>query len=109
MLVLTAVLWLVTWALTQVMSNTAACALFCPIGWSVATALGADPRAVVISVLIASSVGVCTPLAIPANMLILAPGNLRFHDFFRSGLAVSAVAFAVSMLVLPLTYPFYPK
>jgi len=108
-LVLTAVLWIVTWALTQVMSNTAACALFCPIGWSVATALGADPRAVVISVLIASSVGVCTPLAIPANMLILEPGNLRFRDFFRSGLAVSVVAFAVSMLALPLFYPFYAK
>lgn len=106
-LVLMAVLWLVTWALTQVMSNTAACALFCPIAWSVATALGADPRAVVISVLIASSVGVCTPLAIPANMLILEPGNLRFRDFFRSGLAVSAVAFAVSMLVLPFAYPFF--
>ena len=108
-LALTAVLWLVTWALTQVMSNTAACALFCPIAWSVATTLGADPRAVVIAVLIASSVGVCTPLAIPANMLVLEPGNLRFRDFFRSGLAVSAVAFAVSMLVLPLAYPFYPR
>ena len=108
-LVVTAVLWLVTWALTQVMSNTAACALFCPVAWSVATALGADPRAAVISVLIASSVGVCTPLAIPANMLILEPGNLRFRDFFRSGLAVSAVAFSVSLVVLPLTYPFFPK
>jgi len=108
-IVLTAVLWLVTWALTQVMSNTAACALFCPIGWSVATALGADPRAVVISVLVASSVAVCTPLAIPANMLILEPGGLKFRDFFRSGLAVSIVAFAVSMLVLPLAYPFYPR
>jgi len=105
--VLMAVLWLVTWALTQLMSNTAACALFCPIGWTVATALGADPRAVVISILVASSVGVCTPLAIPANMLIVEPGNLRFKDFFRPGLAVSAVAFAVSMVVLPLAYPFY--
>ena len=42
-------------------------------------------------------------------MLILEPGNLRFRDFFRSGLAVSAVAFAVSLVVLPLTYPFFPK
>lgn len=104
-LALMAVLWIVTWALTQVMSNTAACALFCPIGWTVAAALGADPRAVVISVLIASSVGVCTPLAIPANMLILEPGNLAFRDFFRSGLAVSAVAFVLSMLLLPVLYP----
>ena len=39
-------------------------------------------------------------------MLILEPGNLRFRDFFRSGIAVSVVAFAVSMLVLPLAYPF---
>ena len=106
--VLMGVLWVAVWALTQLMSNTATCALFCPIGWSVATSLGADPRAVVISVLIASSVGVCTPLAIPANMLILEPGNLRFRDFFAGGLAVSAVAFVLSMLLLPRLYPFFP-
>lgn len=106
-LVMMAVLWLVTWALTQLMSNTAACALFCPIAWSVATALGADPRAVVISVLIASSVGVCTPLAIPANMLILEPANLRFRDFLKPGLCLSLVMFVLSMLILPLIYPFY--
>ena len=107
-LMIMAILWLAVWGLTQVMSNTATCALFCPIGWSVAKALGADPRAVVIAVLIASSVAVCTPLAIPANSMILEPGNLRFRDFFRPGVALSAVAFAVSMLLLPRIYPFFP-
>ena len=101
------ILWLTTWALTQVMSNTAACALLCPIGWSVAKALGADPRAVVIAVLIASSVAVCTPLAIPANSMILEPGGLRFRDFLRPGVALSAMAFVVSMLLLPWIYPFF--
>ena len=104
--VLMAILWLAVWLLTQVMSNTATCALFCPIGWSVAKTIGADPRAVVIAVLVASSVAVCTPLAIPANSMILEPGNLRFKDFFKPGLAFSAVAFVVSMLLLPLLYPF---
>ena len=107
-LVLTAVMWLITWAMTQVMSNTAACALLCPVAWSVATSLGADPRAVVIAVLIASSVGVCTPLAIPANSLILEPGGLRFRDFLLPGLAVSACCFVLSIVLLPLLYPFYP-
>ena len=107
-LVLMAVLWLTVWGLTQVMSNTATCALFCPIGWSIAKTLGADPRAVVIAVLIASSVAVCTPLAIPANSMILEPGNLRFKDFFRPGLALSAVAFVLSMILLPVLYPFFP-
>ena len=107
-LVLMAILWLTVWGLTQVMSNTATCALFCPIGWSIAKTLGADPRAVVIAVLIASSVAVCTPLAIPANSMILEPGNLRFKDFFRPGLALSAVAFVLSMILLPVLYPFFP-
>ena len=106
-LLLMAVLWLTVWGLTQVMSNTATCALFCPIGWSIARTLGADPRAVVVAVLIASSVAVCTPLAIPANSMILAPGNLRFKDFLRPGLALSAVAFVLSMILLPLLYPFF--
>ena len=105
-IVLMAVLWLTVWGLTQVMSNTATCALFCPIGWSIAKAIGADPRAVVIAILIASSVAVCTPLAIPANSMIMVPGNLRFKDFLRPGLALSAVAFLLSMILLPILYPF---
>lgn len=107
-LVLMAILWLTVWGLTQVMSNTATCALFCPIGWNIAKMLGADPRAVVIAVLIASSVAVCTPLAIPANSMILEPGNLRFKDFFKPGIALSVVAFVLSMVLLPMLYPFFP-
>ena len=107
-LVMMAVLWLTVWGLTQVMSNTATCALFCPIGWTIAKTLGADPRAVVIAILIASSVAVCTPLAIPANSMILEPGGLRFKDFFKPGICLSAVAFLLSMILLPVIYPFYP-
>lgn len=107
-LVLMAILWLTVWALTQVMSNTATCAVFCPIGWTIAKTLGADPRAVVIAVLIASSVAVCTPLALPANAMILEPANLRFKDFFLPGLALSALAFVLSMALLPVLYPFFP-
>ena len=107
-LVMMAVLWLTVWGLTQVMSNTATCALFCPIGWTIAKTLGADPRAVVIAILIASSVAVCTPLAIPANSMILEPGGLRFKDFFKPGICLSAVAFVLSMILLPILYPFNP-
>ncbi len=106
-IVLMIALWLLTWAMTQVMSNTAACTLLCPIGWSIAEALGADPRAVVIAIFIASSVAVCTPMAIPANAMIIDPGNVRFKDFMKPGLAVSAVCFVVSIILLPIFYPFY--
>lgn len=106
-LIIMASLWILTWALTQVMSNTAACTLLCPIGWTIAQSLGADPRAVVIAVFVASSVAVCTPMAIPANSMIIGPGNVKFKDFIKPGLAVSAVCFIVSMILLPIFYPFY--
>lgn len=106
-IVLMGALWILTWGLTQVMSNTAACTLLCPIAWTIAETLGADPRAVVIAVFIASSVAVCTPMAIPANSMIIGPGNVRFKDFIKPGLAVSAVCFVVSMILLPIFYPFY--
>ena len=105
-LIMMAVLWLTVWGLTQVMSNTATCALFCPIGWTIAKTIEADPRAVVIAILIASSVAICTPLAIPANAMILEPGGLRFKDFFRPGICLSALAFVLSMVLLPILYPF---
>lgn len=106
-MIIMASLWILTWALTQVMSNTAACTLLCPIAWTIAESLGADPRAVVIAVFIASSVAVCTPMAIPANSMIIGPGNVRFKDFLKPGLAVSLVCFIVSMILLPIFYPFY--
>ena len=105
--VIMASLWLLTWAMTQVMSNTAACTLLCPVGWTIAQSIGADPRAVVIAIFIASSIAVCTPLAIPANSMIIGPGNVKFQDFFKPGLVVSAACFIVSMVLLPIFYPFY--
>ncbi|HBS5650495.1 TPA: SLC13/DASS family transporter [Klebsiella pneumoniae] len=106
-IVIMASLWILTWALTQVMSNTAACTLLCPVGWTIAQSIGADPRAVVIAIFIASSVAVCTPMAIPANSMIIGPGNVKFKDFLKLGLAISFVCFIVSMILLPVFYPFY--
>ncbi|EPL6141110.1 SLC13 family permease [Klebsiella pneumoniae] len=106
-IVIMASLWILTWALTQVMSNTAACTLLCPVGWTIAQSIGADPRAVVIAIFIASSVAVCTPMAIPANSMIIGPGNMKFKDFLKPGLAISFVCFIVSMILLPVFYPFY--
>ncbi|MFA1094595.1 SLC13 family permease [Klebsiella pneumoniae] len=107
LIVIMASLWILTWALTQVMSNTAACTLLCPVGWTIAQSIGADPRAVVIAIFIASSVAVCTPMAIPANSMIIGPGNVKFKDFLKPGLAISFVCFIVSMILLPVFYPFY--
>jgi anion transporter len=106
-LLLLTVLYTLTWIMTQFMSNTATCTLLCPVGWQIAEAMGADPRAVVIAILIASSAAVCTPLAIPANAMIMGPSNIRFKDFIVPGLATSLVCAVISIILLPIFYPFY--
>ena len=105
-LVITAVIWLVTWALTQVMSNMATTALFCPVAWEIGIAIGVDPRAAVIAALFGSSVAVCTPIAMPGDTMVMGPAGARFGDFFKSGIVMSLAAFAVSMILLPIFYPF---
>lgn len=106
--ILMAALWILTGVMTQFMSNTAACALLCPIGVSIAASLGADPRAVVMSIFIASSVAVATPLAIPANAMIMGPAGCKFKDFARTGIPIIIIEFVISMILLPIFYPFFP-
>ena len=54
-LVVTAVLFILSCALTQFMSNTASAALLCPIGVAISKQLGADPKAVLMAIAVAAS------------------------------------------------------
>ena len=70
-IVLLLVIFIVTCALTNFMSNTATTALMIPIAVSLANNLGADPRAVVIATVIAGSCAYATPIGIPANTMVV--------------------------------------
>ncbi len=102
------ILWVITFVITQFMSNTAACTLLCPVAYAVATSTGADPRAFVFAVLSASSIAFCTPIAVPHNVAIMEPCGMNFRDFFKPGIIVSAFCFIVCMILLPIMFPFYP-
>ena len=70
-IVLLLVIFIVTCALTNFMSNTATTALMIPIAVSLANNLGADPRAVVIATVIAGSCAYATPIGMPANTMVV--------------------------------------
>lgn len=106
--VLMAALWILTCLMTQFMSNTATCAVLCPIGVSIAGQIGADPRAVVLSIFIASSIAVATPLAIPGNAMVMGPAGAKFKDFAYAGIPIIILCFIISMVLLPFFYPFFP-
>ncbi|MBQ5600561.1 MAG: SLC13/DASS family transporter, partial [Phascolarctobacterium sp.] len=80
-MIVTAVLFALSCTLTQFMSNTASAALLCPIGISIAQALNADPKAVVMAITVAASCAFATPVGTPPNTLVLGPGGYKFADY----------------------------
>ena len=107
-LVIAAVMYLLSNVMTQFMNNTATAALLCPLGISMAQAIGADPKAVLMCIAIAASAAFATPVATPPNTLVLGPGQYSFNDYVKVGVPLCLVAFAVSMIVIPIVWPFFP-
>ena len=107
-LVVTAILFILSCGLTQFMSNTASAALLCPIGIAIAKQLGADPKAVLMAIAVAASCAFATPVGTPPNTLVLGPGGYKFMDYVKCGTGLVVVAFVVSLVVIPIVWPFFP-
>ncbi len=95
--------------ITNFMSNTATTALMLPIATSLAKALGADPRSVVICTVIACSCAYATPIGMPANTMVVGLGGYRFKDYVKGGFPLILVSFAVVLVLCPIFFPFYPN
>ncbi len=107
-LVVTAILFILSCGLTQFMSNTASAALLCPIGISIAQQLGASPHAVIMAIAVAASCAFATPVGTPPNTLVLGPGGYKFMDYVKAGTGLVLVSFVVSLIVIPMVWPFFP-
>lgn len=107
-IILLLVIFIVTCALTNFMSNTATTALMIPIAVSLANNLGADPRSVVIATVIAGSCAYATPIGMPANTMVVGLGGYKFKDYVKSGLPLILVSFVICIILLPILFPFYP-
>jgi len=105
--VITAGLFLLSCGLTQFMSNTASTALLAPIGIAIAKGLGADPSAVLMAVAVAASCAFATPVGTPPNTLVFGPGGYKFMDYVKVGIPLILVCFVVSVIIIPIVWPFF--
>lgn len=103
---ITFVLFVLSCGLTQFMSNTAAAALLCPIGISIAQGINANPHAVVMTIAIAASCAFMTPVGTPPNTIVFGPGRYRFVDYFLPGLGLVIVCMLLCLLIIPMVWPF---
>jgi anion transporter len=100
------VFFIVPLILTQLMSNLATITIFIPLVSAAAAKIGVDPRALVMGVLIAGCTSIMTPMASPAQTIIMGPGGYQMKDYIKAALPLVIIITIFSIFFLPVLFPF---
>jgi di/tricarboxylate transporter len=91
---------------SQVMPNPAVAVLLAPIAYNTANGLGVSPYPMMMAVAVSASAAFLSPVGHPANVLIMGPGGYRFSDFLKVGIPLTLVVLVVSLVLVPVFWPF---
>ncbi len=105
-LALLATIYLITTALTEVLSNNSAAILISSLAIGIAESAGLDPRPFLVAIAMAASASFATPIGYQTNTYVYGIGGYRFTDFLKVGVPLNILAFIVSMIVIPLIWKF---
>lgn len=97
-------LFFLTAVLGQMISNMATALIVIPIAVSAALDLDVSVRPVLMCVTVAAAASLLTPVATPANLMVMGPAGYRFY--WKLGLPLMGLYLAVSVLLVPLIWAF---
>jgi len=90
----------------QLISNTATALILAPIAVSIAVTLGLSPLPFLMAVAVVCAAAFITPVATPANFLVMGPAGLKFGDYWKLGLPLMLLFLAVAVFFVPLVWPY---
>jgi di/tricarboxylate transporter len=99
-------LFVLTATLGQIMSNTATTLIVIPVALAAATGMGISPYPVMMSLCVAGAASFMTPIATATNLMVMGPGGYAFGDYWRLGLPLMVLYFAVAVGLVPLIWSF---
>ena len=105
-LVLLLALFVITVTFGQLISNTATALVMIPIGISAAEQLDISARPVLMSLCVGAAVAFLTPVATPANLMVMGPAGYRFGDYWKVGAPLVALFGLVAVLMVPVVWSF---
>ena len=104
-LLLMVAMFVLTTVLGLVLSNTATVLIVLPIALAVAEEGDVSAQPMLMLLAVACSGALITPVQTPANLMIMAPGGYRFGDYWKLGLPILILWFAVALIVIPIIWP----
>jgi di/tricarboxylate transporter len=99
-------LFVLTAVLGQLISNMATALIMIPVALSAAADVDVSPRPVLMSLTVAAAASFLTPVATPANLMVMRPGGYRFADYWKLGLPILILFGIVSILLVPVIWSF---
>jgi di/tricarboxylate transporter len=99
-------IFVLTTAFSQVINNSATTILVAPIVLQAATDLGVSPYPLLMIVAVSASTAFLTPIGTTTNLMVTTPGEYNFNDFVRVGLPLALIFLVISLILVPLIWPF---
>jgi len=98
--------YMVTWMLTELITNNAAAVLIFPFALSVASSLDVNYLPYVMTIMFAASASFATPIGYQTNLMVYGAGGYRFSDFLKIGLPLNLIVAIITILLVPIIWPF---
>ena len=95
-----------TIVLGQIISNTATVLIVAPIAIAVASGMDVSVQPFMMALAIAGAASFLTPIATPANLLVMKPAGYQFGDYWKLGLPLVLLFSAVAVFYVPWIWPF---
>jgi di/tricarboxylate transporter len=99
-------IFIVTAALTQVMSNTAAALVMLPIAVATGPEVGISSLPLIVATMMGAHAALLTPVATPVNLMVLGPGGYQFGEYWKFGLPMLLWWLVVAVFIVPLYWHF---
>ena len=99
-------LCVLTVVLGQLISNTATVLIVAPISISVAQTLDLSVLPFMMALTVAGAASFLTPIATPANLMVMEPAGYRFGDYWKLGLPLLIWFFVIAVFIVPMIWSF---
>ncbi len=99
-----AVFFLIAGVLTQFLTNNYVALLLFPLAVPYCLSIGMDPRGVVMAIIMGCNNCCMTPMATPANLIVMDDGHIEFGDYLKPGLVMFLVGAVINIVLIPIIF-----